>query len=233
MLRSAGGMFSNAARDERQTAVNERATPVLDHDAHQLKGTHNMDSSGYVSASSSRYATMEFIRRDLKNNGWVYLVRVRAGIAVNATWTLPPSPQECEVSVPGMIPWEDIVGWRQVTNGALQIKAGSLFPALYRLEADGLVSGAWGASQSGRRAKLYTLTKEGRKHLADEKKSWARAALAVKEWVQQQPDLHVRMAVATGEALVVLAARASQGEHLASGDVLNTAARLQAAAPVD
>src|SRR5438270_7813852 len=66
----------------------------------------------------------------------------------------------------------------QVTNGALQIKAGSLFPALYRLEADGLVSGAWGESQLGRRAKLYTLTKEGRKHLADEKESWARASPA-------------------------------------------------------
>jgi PadR family transcriptional regulator len=68
-----------------------------------------------------------------------------------------------------------------VTRGALQIKAGSLFPALYRLEADGLVDGAWGESQSGRRAKLYTLTKNGRKHLADEKKSWARAALAVRQ----------------------------------------------------
>ena len=67
----------------------------------------------------------------------------------------------------------------------------------------------------------------------DDPERAVRAALAVKEWVQQQPDLHVRMAVATGEALVVLAARASQGEHLASGDVLNTAARLQAAAPVD
>jgi PadR family transcriptional regulator PadR len=69
----------------------------------------------------------------------------------------------------------------QVTGGALQIKAGSLFPALYRLDADGLVDGAWGESQSGRRAKLYTLTKHGRKHLADEKKSWARAALAVQQ----------------------------------------------------
>ena len=68
-----------------------------------------------------------------------------------------------------------------VTGGALQIKAGSLFPALYRLEADGLVAGAWGESQSGRRAKLYTLTKDGRKHLADEKKSWVRAALAVQQ----------------------------------------------------
>jgi PadR family transcriptional regulator, regulatory protein PadR len=69
----------------------------------------------------------------------------------------------------------------QVTRGALQIKAGSLFPALYRLEADALVSGSWGESQSGRRAKLYTLTKQGRKHLAEEKKSWARAALAVQQ----------------------------------------------------
>ena len=69
----------------------------------------------------------------------------------------------------------------QVTRDALRIKAGSLFPALYRLEADGLVSGAWGESQTGRRAKLYTLTKEGRKQLADEKKSWARAALAVQQ----------------------------------------------------
>jgi len=69
----------------------------------------------------------------------------------------------------------------QVTQGALQIKAGSLFPALYRLEADGLIAGAWGASRSGRRAKLYTLTKDGRKQLADEKKSWTRAALAVRQ----------------------------------------------------
>jgi len=70
---------------------------------------------------------------------------------------------------------------QQVTQGALQIKPGSLFPALYRLEADGLVSSAWGESQNGRRAKLYTLTKEGRKQLAEQKKSWARAALAVQQ----------------------------------------------------
>src|SRR5437763_17110654 len=74
----------------------------------------------------------------------------------------------------------------QVTLGALQIKAGSLFPALYRLEADGLVSGAWGESHSGRRAKLYTLTKAGRKRLADEKKGWARAALAVRQVLEMQ-----------------------------------------------
>jgi class 3 adenylate cyclase len=67
----------------------------------------------------------------------------------------------------------------------------------------------------------------------DDPERAVRAALAVREWVSDEPDLHVRMAVNTGEALVMLEARASEGEHIASGDVLNTAARLQAAAPVD
>jgi PadR family transcriptional regulator PadR len=70
---------------------------------------------------------------------------------------------------------------RQVTRGALDIKPGSLFPALYRLEADGLVAGTWGESQQGRPAKLYTLTKSGRKRLAEETKSWAQAALAIRQ----------------------------------------------------
>jgi transcriptional regulator len=69
----------------------------------------------------------------------------------------------------------------QVTRGSLQVKPGSLFPALYRLEADGLVEGERGASKSGRPAKLYTLTKAGRKRLAEEKRSWARAALAIEQ----------------------------------------------------
>ena len=69
----------------------------------------------------------------------------------------------------------------QVTRGTFRIKPGSLFPALYRLEANGLVSGAWGESHTGRTAKLYTLTKAGRKRLADEKKSWARTTLAVRQ----------------------------------------------------
>ena len=72
----------------------------------------------------------------------------------------------------------------QVTQGALHIKAGSLFPALYRLEAEEWISGSWGESHTGRRAKLYTLTKSGRKQLAEQKKSWARAALAVEQVLQ-------------------------------------------------
>ena len=69
----------------------------------------------------------------------------------------------------------------QVTRGALDIKAGSLFPALYRLEAQGWITGAWGESRSGRRAKLYTLTKAGRKQLAEQKQSWTRSALAIQQ----------------------------------------------------
>ena len=69
----------------------------------------------------------------------------------------------------------------QVTHGTFNVKAGSLFPALHRLEAEGWVTGAWGESPAGRRAKLYTLTSAGRKQLAEQKKSWARVALAIQQ----------------------------------------------------
>jgi class 3 adenylate cyclase/tetratricopeptide (TPR) repeat protein len=59
------------------------------------------------------------------------------------------------------------------------------------------------------------------------------AALAIRDWVQAGERIQVRLAVNTGEALVVLGARPGQGEGMAAGDVVNTAARLQAAAPVN
>jgi len=68
---------------------------------------------------------------------------------------------------------------KQVTAGAFDVKAGSLFPALYRLEGEGWIAGEWGETSEGRRAKIYRLTKEGRAQLAEEKKSWARVALAI------------------------------------------------------
>lgn len=67
----------------------------------------------------------------------------------------------------------------------------------------------------------------------DDPERAVRAALAIRDWVGEESDLHVRIAVNTGEALVVVDARPSEGEGMASGDVVNTAARLQAAAPVD
>jgi class 3 adenylate cyclase/tetratricopeptide (TPR) repeat protein len=59
------------------------------------------------------------------------------------------------------------------------------------------------------------------------------AALAIRDWAREEDDLQVRIAVNTGEALVVLGARPAEGQGMAAGDVVNTTARLQAAAPVN
>src|SRR5215469_496806 len=62
----------------------------------------------------------------------------------------------------------------QVTRGTFQVKAGSLFPALHRLEQEGWIDGAWVESNEGRRVKSYSLTREGRRQLAVEKRTWMR-----------------------------------------------------------
>jgi transcriptional regulator len=67
----------------------------------------------------------------------------------------------------------------QITKGTFNVKPGSLFPALHRLEADGFIVGAWGETREGRRAKVYTLSAAGRKQLGVEKRNWARIALAM------------------------------------------------------
>jgi class 3 adenylate cyclase/tetratricopeptide (TPR) repeat protein len=67
----------------------------------------------------------------------------------------------------------------------------------------------------------------------DDPERAVRAALAIRDWIRDEGHLQVRLAVTTGEALVALGARPAEGEGMASGDVVNTAARLQAGAPVD
>ena len=67
----------------------------------------------------------------------------------------------------------------QITHGAFQVKPGSLFPALYRLEERGLVVAEWGDSDTQRKAKFYTLTRSGRRQLQTETESWQRIALAI------------------------------------------------------
>ena len=68
----------------------------------------------------------------------------------------------------------------------------------------------------------------------DDPERAVRAALAIRDWVtEDEAELRLRIAVNTGEALIALGARPSQGEGMASGDVVNTAARLQSAAPVN
>lgn len=66
-----------------------------------------------------------------------------------------------------------------VTRDVLNVNAGSLYPALYRLEKRGLVKPQWAETESGRRAKLYSVTKAGHRRLADERETWERFAGAL------------------------------------------------------
>ena len=68
---------------------------------------------------------------------------------------------------------------QQITGDALQIQQGALYPALYRLEEQGLIDSEWGTSENNRRAKFYRLTRTGRARLGDETAAWNRFAEAV------------------------------------------------------
>jgi PadR family transcriptional regulator, regulatory protein PadR len=68
---------------------------------------------------------------------------------------------------------------QQVTHGTFVVKPGSLFPALRRLEQKGWIDGKWGASESNRRARYYTLTRAGHAQLAQEKRNWYRMTSAM------------------------------------------------------
>ena len=67
----------------------------------------------------------------------------------------------------------------QISGGALEIPQGSLYPALYRLEHQGLIASEWGKSENNRRAKYYTLTAIGRRRLREETAGWNRLAIAM------------------------------------------------------
>ncbi len=67
----------------------------------------------------------------------------------------------------------------QVTRGTFQVKPGSLFPALHRMEEEGWLSSSWGESENNRRAKYYQLTKKGRRQLENETQRWGRISLAI------------------------------------------------------
>jgi PadR family transcriptional regulator PadR len=68
---------------------------------------------------------------------------------------------------------------RQMSGEMLEVEQGSLYPALYRIEQRGWVSSQWEKSETGRRAKLYTLTRDGRNQLEVEEASWDRLTLAI------------------------------------------------------
>jgi PadR family transcriptional regulator PadR len=64
----------------------------------------------------------------------------------------------------------------QISDGALALNQGTLYPALIRLEQKGLITAKWGPSDNNRRAKFYALTARGRKHLAAETNRWGQVA---------------------------------------------------------
>lgn len=67
----------------------------------------------------------------------------------------------------------------QITRGTFQVKPGSLFPALHRMEEAGWLASSWGESENNRRAKYYRLTKAGRRQLETETQRWGRISLAI------------------------------------------------------
>jgi transcriptional regulator len=68
---------------------------------------------------------------------------------------------------------------RQISGDALEIPQGSLYPALYRLEHQGLIAADWGQSENNRRAKYYNLTPTGRRRLHEETAGWNRLVSAI------------------------------------------------------
>jgi PadR family transcriptional regulator, regulatory protein PadR len=84
--------------------------------------------------------------------------------------TLDPGP---------MHGWGISLRIQAVSNDVLQVNQGSLYPALHRLEQQGLIESEWGASENNRQAKYYQLTRAGRKQLAEEREHWERLAGAV------------------------------------------------------
>lgn len=80
--------------------------------------------------------------------------------------------------------WDIAQRIQQVSEEILQVNQGSLYPALHRLEAQGLIASEWGASENNRRAKYYKLTPAGRRQLAAQTEQWERFSWAVARILQ-------------------------------------------------
>ena len=76
----------------------------------------------------------------------------------------------------------------QISGGALQIQQGALYPALYRLQHQGLIDSEWGTSDNNRKARFYRLTPLGRKRLGEETASWNRLVQAIARSLAATPQ---------------------------------------------
>jgi PadR family transcriptional regulator PadR len=70
---------------------------------------------------------------------------------------------------------------KHASEDLLKIEEGSLYPALHRMEREKLINGAWGTTDSGRRAKMYTITQLGKRRLSDARDNWKTVARGVKK----------------------------------------------------
>jgi transcriptional regulator len=77
---------------------------------------------------------------------------------------------------------------QQISGEALSVPQGSLYPALYRLEHQGLIAAEWGESEDKRKAKFYTLTATGRRRLKEETAEWNKLASAIGAALGATPD---------------------------------------------
>jgi PadR family transcriptional regulator, regulatory protein PadR len=76
----------------------------------------------------------------------------------------------------------------RTSGDVLRVETGSLYPALHRLERQGLVAAAWGISDVGARAKFYRLTAAGKKHLASEQRRWDTLTTAIAQVMAHRPE---------------------------------------------
>lgn len=76
----------------------------------------------------------------------------------------------------------------QISQGALLIEQGALYPALFRLVRQGLLKASWGTSDNNRRAKFYELTSAGKKRLREESNDWNRLAAAIASALNAKPE---------------------------------------------
>jgi transcriptional regulator len=74
------------------------------------------------------------------------------------------------------------------SKDVLQVQQGSLYPALHKLETSGLIAAEWGESENNRRAKYYSLTAKGRKHLQDEEANWERLSKAISRFMRMASE---------------------------------------------
>ena len=92
------------------------------------------------------------------------------------------------ISLGGLHGYGVLLRLQQLTQGRLQIQQGSLYPALYRLEKQGLIASEWGESDNKRKAKFYTLTAAGQKQLKAEAESWSRFSAVVAGVLRAIPE---------------------------------------------